>query len=78
MKTTNEYEKSRLKYGSTVSNNISNQGDTEQLRECCLVVSNVTAKWTDSQTDNTLENISLTARPGRLVAIIGPVGAGEV
>jgi len=42
------------------------------------VVSNVTARWTDSQTDNTLENINLTVRAGRLVAIIGPVGAGKV
>lgn len=59
-------------------NNMSNQDDTEQLSNFCIVVSNVTAKWTDSQTDNTLENINLTVRAGRLVAIIGPVGAGKV
>lgn len=59
-----------------MSNNISNQD--EQLNNFCVVISNVTAKWTDSQTDNTLENINLTVRPGRLVAIIGPVGAGKV
>jgi len=41
-------------------------------------MSNASAKWTDGQIDNTLENINLTVTPGRLVAIIGPVGAGKV
>lgn len=43
-----------------------------------MVISNATAKWTDTQTDNTLENINLTVRPGQLVVIIGRVGAGKV
>lgn len=59
-------------------NNIGNHDNTEQSTKFCINVSNVTAKWTDSQTDNTLENINLTVSPGRLVAIIGPVGAGKV
>lgn len=59
-------------------NSISNQDDTERLSNVGIVVSNITAKWTDSQTDNTLENINLTVRAGHLVAIIGPVGAGKV
>ncbi|XP_050432547.1 probable multidrug resistance-associated protein lethal(2)03659 isoform X2 [Adelges cooleyi] len=45
--------------------------------ELGIVVSNVTAKWTDAQIENSLENINLTVIPGRLVAIIGPVGAGK-
>lgn len=53
------------------------QNDTEQLSSG-IIVSNVTAKWADVQTENTLENINLTVKPGRLVAIIGPVGAGKV
>jgi len=53
------------------------QDDTERSPNG-IAVSNVTAKWTDVQTENTLENINLTVRPGRLVAIIGPVGAGNV
>jgi len=51
------------------------QNDPEQLG---IVVSNATAKWTDAQTENSLENINLTVKPGRLVAVIGPVGAGKV
>lgn len=39
---------------------------------------NVTAKWSEYQANNTLENVNLTIRPGQLVAIIGPVGAGKV
>jgi len=41
-------------------------------------VAHATAKWTNGLTINTFENINLTARPNRLVAIIGPVGAGKV
>lgn len=37
-----------------------------------------TAKWTDDQTSNCLESINLNVRPGGLVAVIGPVGAGKV
>lgn len=43
-----------------------------------IVISNVTAKWSDVQSGNSLENINLTVSSGRLAAIIGPVGAGKV
>jgi len=78
MKTKNGYEKSRCNDDSTVPNNISNQIDTEQSSDFSIVISNITAKWTDTQTDNTIENINLTVKPGHLIAIIGPVGAGKV
>ncbi|VVC32370.1 Hypothetical protein CINCED_3A012061 [Cinara cedri] len=42
-----------------------------------VVISNATAKWTDAKPENSLENINLTVGPGRLTAIIGPVGAGK-
>lgn len=54
------------------------ENETEPLNNLGIVVSNATAKWTDAQTENSLENINLTVKPGRLVAIIGPVGAGKV
>ncbi|VVC32376.1 ABC transporter type 1, transmembrane domain,ABC transporter-like,P-loop containing nucleoside triphosphate [Cinara cedri] len=42
-----------------------------------IVISKVTTKWAIYQPVNCLENINLTIRSGRLVAIIGPVGAGK-
>lgn len=60
--------------GSVAPKNLKN----EQSSDLGIMVTNVTAKWTDAQTENSLENINLTVRPGRLVAIIGPVGAGKV
>lgn len=60
--------------GSTAPINFEN----EKNSDLGIVATNVTAKWTDAQTENSLENINLTVRPGRLVAIIGPVGAGKV
>lgn len=78
MKTKNGCEKSRYNGDSTLPNNVSNQDDTEQSSDLSIVVSNVTAKWTDTQTDNTIENINLTVKSGHLIAIIGPVGAGKV
>lgn len=61
-----------------ISNNIKNNGEVLELMDFGIVVSNASAKWTDTQTDNSLKNINLIVRPGRLVAIIGPVGAGKV
>lgn len=55
-----------------------NENENEQSNDLGIVISNATAKWTDSQTENSLENINLTVVPGRLVAIIGPVGSGKV
>lgn len=57
---------------------ISDQKCLEQSSDFSIVISNATAKWTDTQNDNSLENINLIIKPGRLVAIIGHVGAGKV
>lgn len=54
------------------------ENETEIDDDYGIVVLNTTAKWTDNQNSNTLENINLTVRPGRLIAIIGSVGAGKV
>ncbi|KAE9539572.1 hypothetical protein AGLY_004824 [Aphis glycines] len=59
------------------TSSLNDQNDPEQLGNLGIVVSNATAKWTDAQTENSLENINLTVKPGRLVAVIGPVGAGK-
>ncbi|XP_013144299.1 PREDICTED: probable multidrug resistance-associated protein lethal(2)03659 [Papilio polytes] len=36
-----------------------------------------TAKWIASHAENTLTDMSLTIKPGKLIAVIGPVGAGK-
>jgi len=54
------------------------KNDIEGLNHFCMVISKATAKWTDNQTSNSLENISLAIKPGSLVAIVGTVGAGKV
>ncbi|XP_045503254.1 probable multidrug resistance-associated protein lethal(2)03659 isoform X2 [Colias croceus] len=36
-----------------------------------------TAKWIVSHAENTLTDMSLTIKPGKLIAVIGPVGAGK-
>nr|ASS36021.1 ABCC4 [Samia ricini] len=38
---------------------------------------NATAKWIISHSENTLTDLSLTIKPGKLIAVIGPVGAGK-
>lgn len=41
-----------------------------------IIVSDASARWSDN--NKSLDNINLTVVPGRLYAIIGPVGAGKV
>ncbi|GBP23004.1 Probable multidrug resistance-associated protein lethal(2)03659 [Eumeta japonica] len=38
---------------------------------------NASAKWVESHLESTLTDISLTIKPGKLIAVIGPVGAGK-
>lgn len=42
-----------------------------------IYIENATAKWTSTSMENTLSNLTLTVRPGQLLAVIGPVGAGK-
>lgn len=43
-----------------------------------IVILNATAKWTQDQSENTINDIFLTVKPGQLIVIIGSVGAGKV
>ncbi|KAL3847448.1 hypothetical protein ACJMK2_018354 [Sinanodonta woodiana] len=45
--------------------------------ECCVTITDVTAKWDKKLQQTTLENISASVKAGQLVAVIGPVGAGK-
>lgn len=46
-------------------------------KEKGIFIRNATAKWTDSSVDNTLTNVTLSVKPGQLLAVIGPVGSGK-
>ncbi|XP_015109425.1 probable multidrug resistance-associated protein lethal(2)03659 isoform X2 [Diachasma alloeum] len=42
-----------------------------------IVLQNVSAKWSGSEHEDTLTNIDMNIQPGRLVAVVGQVGAGK-
>lgn len=42
-----------------------------------IFIKGATAKWSEVSTENTLSNLNITVQPGRLVAVIGPVGSGK-
>ncbi|KAJ8916764.1 hypothetical protein NQ315_013969 [Exocentrus adspersus] len=63
-----ETEKKPTVLNGNVSNDIDGLG---------IYIKNATAKWSEASVDNTLTNINLTVRPGKLLAVIGPVGSGK-
>ncbi|XP_060873076.1 ATP-binding cassette sub-family C member 4-like isoform X2 [Metopolophium dirhodum] len=79
----------KSKSGESINNTLNNltehiadddgvlRHNTELPNTHSIVFSKATAKWTDIQTSNTLENINLSVASGRLIGIIGPVGAGK-
>ncbi|EGD72614.1 hypothetical protein PTSG_12159 [Salpingoeca rosetta] len=56
------------------------QDEETQLREIAakhrafVHVNNLSAKWTETMT---LRDVSLTATPGKLISVVGPVGSGK-
>lgn len=78
---TNGLNMSTINGENVKTENVDNHRDkrnVEQSNEFSVVVSNATAKWTADQLDNSLNGINLTVEPGRLVAIVGSIGAGKV
>lgn len=62
-------------------NTIINEGNQKELgqsNEYDVEISNASAIWTHETLENTLNNINLSIRRNRLVAIVGIVGAGKV
>lgn len=51
--------------------------DSKRKRRKGIIMKNATAKWLPTLIDNTLSNINLKVTPGKLVAVIGPVGSGK-
>ncbi|KAE9539937.1 hypothetical protein AGLY_005189 [Aphis glycines] len=61
-----------------IANNCNDfENKNESVNSHGIVILNTSAKWTDVQNNNTLENINLTVNSGQLVAVIGPIGAGK-
>ncbi|XP_060872041.1 ATP-binding cassette subfamily C member 4-like isoform X2 [Metopolophium dirhodum] len=61
-----------------ITKNCKDFENNTKLDDCfSIVILNATAKWADDQNSNTLEKINLTARTGRLLAVVGSVGAGK-
>lgn len=50
---------------------------TYTINDPKLVLKNVSAKWLDDSTENTLTDININIDKSQLVAIIGPVGSGK-
>lgn len=50
---------------------------TTQTGDCHVSINNVTAKWDQASNQATLSNITAHVEPGKLLAVIGPVGAGK-
>lgn len=75
---TYDNEKTNVNNKHHESVDIKNHNGITHLKDFGIAIRNATAKWTSTQTENTLQNINLTVKPGRLVAIIGSVGSGKV
>ncbi|XP_060072940.1 ATP-binding cassette sub-family C member 4-like isoform X1 [Ylistrum balloti] len=54
-----------------------NMGIRPQIRDCLVKIDNITAKWDENIEQPTLKNISIEVGHGKLLAVIGPVGAGK-
>lgn len=53
------------------------QEQTQSKNAAGVRLEDVTARWSESSTENTLANVSFGVKPGQLLAIIGPVGSGK-
>ena len=51
-----------------------------ELNQCEIELKQVTVKWPSAgeQEDYTLKDVSVTVRPGQILAVVGPVGSGKV
>ncbi|XP_074657445.1 ATP-binding cassette subfamily C member 4-like [Tubulanus polymorphus] len=48
-----------------------------KAHDCGVVVNQLTVTWDTTLETPTLKNISVTVKPGELIAVIGPVGSGK-
>ncbi|KAB0797841.1 hypothetical protein PPYR_08834 [Photinus pyralis] len=58
-------------------NGNANEFSTEDESNYAIEVCNGEAKWNDSYSESTFENLNIKIKPGSVVAVIGPVGSGK-
>ncbi|CAG2121061.1 unnamed protein product, partial [Medioppia subpectinata] len=58
-------------------NYIQNNNNIEKCDNYCIVVNEMSANWKSESTESTIKNISMNAKSGDLIVVIGPVGAGK-
>jgi ABC-type multidrug transport system fused ATPase/permease subunit len=58
--------------------NICQDVEAKENKMLGISITNATAQWTPESHEKTLNKVMLDIRPGMLVAVIGPVGAGKV
>ncbi|XP_003699343.2 putative multidrug resistance-associated protein lethal(2)03659 isoform X2 [Megachile rotundata] len=55
--------------------------DTSRTNNCendnVMSIKNATAKWISYEQEDTLKNITIEAKPGELIAVVGQVGSGK-
>lgn len=56
---------------------VNNVGEEESIT-LGIRITNATAQWTPVSHEKTLNKVTVDIKPGMLVAVIGPVGAGKV
>lgn len=64
-------------YSTKIDEDSAQENHTNVTKESGVVINHITAKWSGDATDNTLTDIYAGVQPGRLVAVIGPVGSGK-
>lgn len=48
-----------------------------KIHNCRVEIQNATASWTKESSEPTLQNITVTVKPGELLVVVGPVGCGK-
>jgi ATP-binding cassette subfamily C (CFTR/MRP) protein 4 len=55
-----------------------NTNNSEQDQKYGVYIRNGSAKWIPNSITDTLTHIRICVKPGKLCAVIGPVGSGKV